>query len=83
MRLCSLQGGNPFEIEVLGVIETDHIQKLELELHRKFEAYHVRGEWFKIPSWMLMEISRQFSKERIHFVKPNMRKGRPQIEDEV
>lgn len=61
-RIKDIQAGNPFQIHLLGVIESDHIQDLESQLHEKFARFHVRNEWFKIPSWMLQELSLKFSK---------------------
>lgn len=45
-RMSSLKTGNPFELEVLAVIEGE--RELEKELHTKFKDYKVKGEWFKL-----------------------------------
>ena len=44
-RIASMQTGNPEEIEVLAIIEGG--AALEAELHRRFAAFHRRGEWFQ------------------------------------
>lgn len=43
-RLCSIQVGNPIELEISSLIEGSI--KLEKQLHKKFEEYYIRGEWF-------------------------------------
>ena len=43
-RLCSIQVGNPIELEISFLIEGS--RKLEKQLHKKFEEYYIRGEWF-------------------------------------
>jgi hypothetical protein len=45
-RLKSLQTGCPYELKLLCEIKTLDDIKLEKELHRKFNKYHYRGEWF-------------------------------------
>lgn len=43
-RLMELKTGNPFQLEVLAVIEGD--DKKERELHEKFKDLRLAGEWF-------------------------------------
>lgn len=50
-RLASLQPGNPFELNLLGCISGD--MEREKLIHQKFEAYRVRGEWFRATSELL------------------------------
>lgn len=38
----------PFEVEFQCLIETDDYEALELELHDRFEAQRVNGEWFNL-----------------------------------
>ena len=38
----------PFETELVKVIKTKNCTKLERELHRRFKAKHVRGEWYAL-----------------------------------
>lgn len=51
-RLDSLQTGNPTELVILGEI-TDGSLELERALHDHFREYHLRGEWFDIPTNVL------------------------------
>jgi predicted XRE-type DNA-binding protein len=44
-RLNKLRADNPREIRLLGVIAGD--TALEAQLHERFAALHVRGEWFE------------------------------------
>jgi hypothetical protein len=50
LRLADLQTGNPGALRLIGVIEGD--ESREAQLHRRFAAFHIRGEWFR-PSRML------------------------------
>lgn len=44
-RIASLQTGSPFPLEVLAIVEGGY--ELEAELHRRFAAYRLLGEWFQ------------------------------------
>lgn len=44
-RLATLQTGNPKRLVVL--CEISGGREFELQLHQKFKALHVRGEWFE------------------------------------
>lgn len=44
-RVAELQVGCPVKLILLGVMDGD--RQTELELHRKFSAYCIHGEWFK------------------------------------
>ncbi len=44
-RLSELQIGSPVEIRILGIMEGGCSE--EQELHQRFAAYRVRGEWFR------------------------------------
>lgn len=46
-RHRSLQVGNPNEIHLLGWIKQRVPVALERELHERFKAHRVRGEWFE------------------------------------
>ena len=46
-RLLSLQKGSPYLLVVYKTIE-NVTRKKETQLHRFFEKYHIRGEWFAI-----------------------------------
>lgn len=44
IRLSNVRVSSPYNIEVLAVIEGSTL--LEAEIHQKFAAHRVRGEWF-------------------------------------
>ena len=46
-RLSDLQTGSPFELFLLKLIKGGG-RELERIYHNEFDAYHMRGEWFKI-----------------------------------
>lgn len=48
-RLWQAQVGNPFEIRLISFRLWDDAIEREREVHHKLAAYHVRGEWFKVP----------------------------------
>ena len=48
-RLSELQGGNPYELKMLGVLlyqERSEAEKRERQLHTDFRHFRYRGEWF-------------------------------------
>lgn len=47
-RKRNLQTGNPLQLRLLGWIETTDVFQFERELHKRFVANRVRGEWFAI-----------------------------------
>jgi hypothetical protein len=58
-RLPGLQTGNPNLLEVIHSIEcesVEHAEQLEKQLHRKYEHYHIRGEWFEYDDAIYEEI---------------------------
>lgn len=48
-RVAQLQTGNPFEIQVIKLVEYKPAKKLETAIHEALKVYHVRGEWFYGP----------------------------------
>lgn len=49
-RISKLEVKLPFDIEVIHLIQTDDMHRLESSLHMTFEAKRVRGEWFALDS---------------------------------
>jgi hypothetical protein len=45
-RMQQLQIGNHVKLTLVAIIEGD--QQTEKDLHKRFKADHVRGEWFKV-----------------------------------
>jgi hypothetical protein len=65
-RISELQVGNPNELEVLAVIPCKserHSVEVEKLLHKKYERYHIRGEWFQYNE----EVFRDLAKRGIDF----------------
>lgn len=49
-RIASLQTSSPSELKLLGKIQAESVSKareLEQSLHKTFDKYRVRGEWFE------------------------------------
>ncbi len=44
-RLMGLQTGSPHPVELLAIVAGD--RSVEAGLHSRFQALHVRGEWFR------------------------------------
>lgn len=49
-RLNLLQTGCPFQLTLLASFERKRPYKTEERLHLKLHRYHVRGEWFDVPT---------------------------------
>ena len=47
-RVISLQTSNPDVISIVHTVPTNHASRLEKELHQRFEARRIRGEWFEL-----------------------------------
>jgi hypothetical protein len=47
-RLRELQSANGHELTLVGSINCKHYSKLELDLHTKYKAQRIRGEWFTL-----------------------------------
>ena len=47
-RLNSLQGGNPYPLELILVRKLPEAKYFESVLHNVFKKFRIRGEWFKI-----------------------------------
>ena len=60
-RIDSIQTSSPSELELLGKIKAKSDSKareLEKSLHKTFDKYHIRGEWFKANVELLNYIQR-------------------------
>lgn len=53
-RIKTLQTGNSRTLEIMGWIESDN-RSLEKQLHTKYEANRLRGEWFLIEPYDVLE----------------------------
>lgn len=47
-RCSQLQVASPTTLALLGVVGTDDVRRLEVDLHRRFSALRDRGEWFRL-----------------------------------
>lgn len=56
MRLTSLQTSCPYEIRLSYLFEVSDMSKCEIDLHNKYNASKVRGEWFRLTSNDLSEL---------------------------
>jgi excisionase family DNA binding protein len=54
MRFNQLQTGYPYRLVLLGTIPGSRQQ--EVEMHVRFERFHIRGEWFRGDDQLLSEI---------------------------
>lgn len=47
-RLCSIQTGNPYTLELLNSFSVTQARQVEHSLHEHFDAQWQRGEWFTL-----------------------------------
>jgi hypothetical protein len=59
-RFSTLAAQVPYDLELLLAIESDDIHALEAELHRRYAASRINGEWFRLSEEELEEIRREF-----------------------
>jgi agmatine/peptidylarginine deiminase len=55
-RLANLQVANHEKLQLVITQETYDDHKIELELHRRCTAHHIRGEWFRPEGEVLVVI---------------------------
>ena len=60
-RMHALGVKSPFPLQTHIVIPSDNIEFLEQQLHKRFAAKHVRGEWFSLSQEDLVAISHEYS----------------------
>ena len=48
-RINSISTSCPYDIKLIGLVESEDCHSLERRFHRKYNAYRIRGEWFDIP----------------------------------
>jgi hypothetical protein len=60
VRLMKLQVANPLELRCLGYTERVNAPDLEKELHRRFKAKRLRGEWFSLSQEDIAVIRREY-----------------------
>lgn len=47
-RLRNLQTSSPLELKLKGYLKTENMNSDEKKLHKIFDKYHKRGEWFQL-----------------------------------
>jgi predicted small secreted protein len=52
-RIKQLQTGSAGTIELIEKYPSKYSHKIEKALHRKYQQYNVKGEWFNLPESML------------------------------
>ena len=55
-RVCQIQTGNPFEVDLLHAIEVVDAYTVEKMLHGKYTEFNKRGEWFYLSTIQIQEI---------------------------
>lgn len=60
-RIYSFNNASPYGIDVVGVIETEHAEKLEKEIHDKLQQFRLNGEWFEITEEYANSIIRMYA----------------------
>ena len=63
-RLSSIRCSNPFPIALYGARITSKPKKIESEIHRRLNKYHIHGEWFKVPKEELHSLMVEFRFEK-------------------
>ncbi len=64
-RLKTLQVGNPHSLYCIASLEfafSNEALLFEQKLHKKYEEYNVRGEWFEISQRDLISLKNEFTK---------------------
>ena len=60
-RLATLETACPYDIKLVGVIETDDAARLESKLHDRYDGYRKSGEWFNLPNRVKMSLYRRIN----------------------
>jgi hypothetical protein len=47
-RLQAVQTGNPSEVQILQIFESEHAYKIETALHNRYSHYNTHGEWYEL-----------------------------------
>jgi len=55
-RLKQLDAASPFELELIHVIRSPFARELEKELHDRYSAKRVKGEWFELEPRDILDI---------------------------
>lgn len=61
-RIYQLQTSLPYDLEIVGFIETDDYISLEEEVHEKLKEYRLRREWFNIDENIAKSIINEYDK---------------------
>ncbi len=56
-RLSALQTGCPYELKLIHSFKSNDVEDDERKLHKHWQRYEVRGEWFRLPDSEIIVIS--------------------------
>jgi hypothetical protein len=54
-RLRTLQTGSPYELKLMGWIESDNDRAIEKRLHKKYERYRTHLEWYRLSVYDVLD----------------------------
>ncbi|MCP3925039.1 MAG: GIY-YIG nuclease family protein [Desulfobacterales bacterium] len=64
-RMSNMQTGNPRELEYVGIYLINNYWEVEKIIHRKYDRYNIRGEWFEFDDNMINEIKQELKANEI------------------
>ena len=60
-----MQTGNPVPLEIVGVWEVSNTPAVEGDLHREYNSFRFRGEWFALPLASVNEIVETMARDHL------------------
>jgi len=64
-RINSISTACPYDIKLIGLVESEDCHSLERRFHRKYNAYRIRGEWFDIPESEKKLIAKKYNPDSL------------------
>jgi hypothetical protein len=64
-RLYEIGRTLPYELEAVGIIETDRARDIEQHLHKQYEGHKIKGEWFNISDSEIQAIIDKYDGEKV------------------
>jgi len=58
-RLCTLQSGSAYPLRLVALVHTTSHKKLEAELHKKYKAKRLEGEWFQMTEDEAIQVAKE------------------------
>lgn len=59
-RICTLQMGNPRQLQMVSAIPANDPEGLESSIHRYLDENHIRGEWYSMTEEDLAWVRKRF-----------------------